>query len=266
MPSPVPAAFTNDSQLEIIVDKISIPSSTASLPRPRLRKLLQQSLSSCTSTIVSGRAGSGKTTLALDFVEQAKRAVAWYMVSAPDGALQIFFNYLISSIRAQRPTFGNYGLLALLQRDSTDLYPAKLAETFVFELERQPGLPLLIVIEDLHLVSDSPWLVPFLQRLLPLLPTDVHVLITSRTPPASLWRMRSKQTLSVLDEETLAFTRDEAIQLFGEYGLSSEQACIALDHSHGRAAGLSQLAARLYFAEVSMRRANPTDESGLARQ
>ena len=60
--------------------------------------------------------------------------------------------------------------------------------------------------------------------------------------------MRSKQTLSVIDEDTLAFTREEAIRLFAQYGLSREQACIAVDHSHGRAAGLSQLAATLQWA------------------
>jgi len=57
------------------------------------------------------------------------------------------------------------------------------------------GKPLPIVIEDLHLVCDTDWLVPFLDRLLPLAPREVHLLITSRTlPPAPLWRMRSKQT------------------------------------------------------------------------
>jgi hypothetical protein len=65
--------------------------------------------------------------------------------------------------------------------------------------------------------------------------------------------MRSKQTLSVIDEETLSFTRDEAITLFQRYGLTPEQATIALDHSNGRAAALSSLAATLHFAETSVR-------------
>lgn len=64
-------------------------------------------------------------------------------------------------------------------------------------------------------------------------------------PPAPLWRMRSKQTLSVIEEEALAFTREEAIELFGSYGLSSEQATIAIDHAHGRAAALTGFAATL---------------------
>jgi LuxR family maltose regulon positive regulatory protein len=127
-----------------------------------------------------------------------------------------------------------------------------LAEAFVHELERNPGPPLLVVIEDLHLVCDADWLVPFFRRLLPLLPSDVHMLITSRTmPPAPLWRMRSKQTLAVIDEDTLSFTRNEAVQLFESYKLTAEQASIAFDHSHGRAAALATLAATLQYAETA---------------
>ena len=47
--------------------------------------------------------------------------------------------------------------------------------------------------------------------------------------------MRSKQTLLVIDEDILAFTRDEAITLFWRCGLTPEQANIALDRSRGRA-------------------------------
>ncbi|MGH9961644.1 MAG: hypothetical protein ACREBC_31710, partial [Pyrinomonadaceae bacterium] len=121
-----------------------------------------------------------------------------------------------------------------------------LAEAFVYEFAEGENKPLLIVIEDLHLVCDSEWLVPFFRRMLPLLPSNVHMLITSRTmPPAPLWRMRSKQTLSVIAEEYLAFTRQEAIELFESYALSSEHATIALDHTHGRAAPLARFAAML---------------------
>ena len=79
-------------------------------------------------------------------------------------------------------------------------------------------------------------------------------------PPAPLWRMRSKQTLYVIDEETLSFTRDETIRLYEQYGLSLEQASIALDHSHGRAAALSSLAATLRFAERELMKEVPAQQ------
>jgi len=236
-------------KMELILEKIATPSPMACLPRPRLQAILEQSLSSCTSTILSARAGTGKTSLAIEFAENSGRAVAWYKVDAPDSELLIFFRYLIASISKQRPGFGGGALLPLLWSATPGRMPL-VAEAFVYELEREAGKPLLIVIEDLHLVCDVEWLVPFFSRLLPLLPSDVHLLITSRTmPPAPLWRLRSKQTLSVIDEETLCFTKEEAISLFESYDLSREQACIALDHSHGRAAALTSLAATLHELE-----------------
>ena len=172
--------------------------------------------------------------------------MAWYKIDAPDGDPAVFFNYLISSIQKCRPGFGVKSLSSLGDVTNVD-YMTWLADAFVYELaEREALSPLLIVIEDLHLVSDSDWLVPFFGRLLPLLPSNVHLLITSRnlpTPP--LWRLRSKQSLVVIDEATLAFTRPEAIALFESYGLTGDQACIALDHTHGRAGWLNEAAAFL---------------------
>jgi len=245
----------NDNQWKLVLEKITVPSPIDCMPRPRLHALLEQSVVSCSSTIITGRAGSGKTTLAIDFAEKARRRVAWYKVDAPESNLPIFFQYLISSIGFQRPAFGGYTLLPRLSEEPDSHQVPLLAEHFVFELERHSAAPLLIVIEDLHLVCDADWVVTFFRRLLPLLPSDVHMLITSRTiPPVPLWRMRSKQTLSVIDEDMLAFTRDEAITLFQRYGLTPEQANIALDHSRGRAATLSSLAATLHFAETAVRR------------
>jgi len=245
----------HDKEWKLVLEKITVPSPIACVPRPRLHALLEQSVLSCTSTIITGRAGSGKTTLSTDFAEKSGRNVAWYKVDAPESNLPIFFQYLISSIGFQRPGFGVYSLLPVLRAEPGRHQIPLLAELFVFELERHSAAPLLIVIEDLHLVCDADWVDMFFGRLLPLLPSDVHLLITSRTiPPAPLWRMRSKQTLSVIDEDILAFTRDEAIALFQRNGLTPEQANIALDRSRGRAAALSSLAATLHYAETARSR------------
>lgn len=237
--------------MELIAEKIAIPSQLRQFSRPRLLALLENSLQSCTSTIISGRAGTGKSTVALDFALTCGREVAWYKVDAPEGDLEIFFQYLIASIRKQRPGFGAR-LMPLIGTAGPD-QNSLLAEAFVYELVEGDGDPLLIVIEDLHLVCDSAWLVPFFKRLMPLLPSDVHMLITSRTmPPAPLWRMRSKQTLSVIEEETLAFTRQETIELFEKYRLSPEHASIALDHTHGRATALARFAASICHPNLNV--------------
>lgn len=238
--------------MQLILEKITLPPRTTHIPRPRLLGLLQESLATCASSIITGRAGTGKTTLAADFSNQCGRVTAWYKVDAPDGDLEVFFRYLIASIQQQRPKFGLENLRPLLRSQNTTDIPL-VAEAFVYELLESEQEPLLIVIEDLHLVYDAQWVVPFFRRLLPLLPADVHMVITSRTmPPAPLWRMRSKQSLCVIEESELAFSRHEAIDLFESHGLSREQASIALDHTHGRAAALNLCAEALRPAEDSV--------------
>jgi LuxR family maltose regulon positive regulatory protein len=228
--------------MHLIPSKMAPPEIPPSIRRERLLDVLEESLICCTSTIVSGRAGTGKTILAADFADSCGRRVAWYKVDAPDADCRTFFKYLVATVGAQQPGFGQGALASLPESLSAD--DASLAaEFFVHELLEQVSAPLLVVIEDLHLIYDSPWVVPFFRRLLPLLPPEAHMLITGRSlPPAPLWRMRSKQMLRVIDETALAFTPVEAIELFAQFGLSAEQARGALVETHGRAALLYEAA------------------------
>ena len=233
------------AKAELVLEKISRPPASPRITRPRLLTILDQSLSSCAATVISGRAGSGKTALAVDFSRNCGRRTSWYKVDAPECELRVFFQYLIASIQRRRPGFGKQTLYRSIAAFTPTEVPS-LAESFVYELAEGEDDPLLIVIEDLHLICDSDWLVPFFRRLLPLLPSDVHMLLTSRTMvPAPLWRMRSKQMLVVVDEESLAFNRAEARELFESYGLNNEQANIALDHTRGRAGALASFAASI---------------------
>ena len=228
--------------MQIILDKITTPPVEPRLSRVRLLNVLHGSVSNCTSTIINGRAGTGKTLLAADFAHRCGRRVSWYKVDATDGELSVFFKYLIESVRQWRPGFGRHALMTMVEVATLEDIPM-LAEAFVYELLEQKGEPLLIVVDDLHLVYDAEWVVPFFRRLLPLLPAEAHVLITGRSlPPAPLWRMRSKQTLCVIEEPTLSFTELETKRLFASYGLTESQAAAALKQTRGRAATLDAMA------------------------
>lgn len=231
--------------MQLILDKITTPAQLPRLSRQRLLKALQTSLASCTSTIINGRAGTGKTLLATDFALRCGRRVAWYKVDSSDTELSVFLQYLVESVRAYRPEFGRETLAQLVETASLEDIPL-LAEAFVYELLETGGNPMLIVLEDLHLIYDAEWVVPFFRRLLPLLPADAHMLITGRSlPPAPLWRMRSKQTLCVIEEQEIAFTAEETRKLFEDYGLSDSQAALAFKQTRGRAGMLDTMAALL---------------------
>jgi ATP/maltotriose-dependent transcriptional regulator MalT len=155
-------------------------------------------------------------------------------------------------VRQWRPDFGQQALLTMVETAALEDIPV-LAEAFVYELLEQKGESLLIVVDDLHLVYDAEWVVPFFRRLLPLLPAEAHMLITGRSlPPAPLWRMRSKQTLCVIEEPTLSFTELEAKRLFASYELTEAQASAALKQTRGRAATLDAMARVLSEAENAL--------------
>src|SRR5216684_1334777 len=227
---------------QLVLDKITIPATPPRASRARLIEVLRNNLNSCTATIINGRTGTGKTTLTANFARYAVRPVSWYKVDAADSDLRVFMEYLFESLSLQRPSIDPDLLLQLTHYPASDR-AALLAESLVFQLGDRNAEPLLVVIEDLHLVYDADWVVPFFYRLLSLLPADVHMLITCRSmPPAPLWRLRSKQMLRVMDEAELAFTVAEAVRLFESYDLGEEHARIAMHQTNGRASAIDAFA------------------------
>jgi len=63
-------------QEHFIHDKIAVPMTVPRISRAHLLKQLAENLCSANATILNGRAGSGKTMLALDFSRHVARAVA----------------------------------------------------------------------------------------------------------------------------------------------------------------------------------------------
>ena len=232
--------------MQVIHDKVTAPRQAPRVSRPRLLRMLGEGLHSCTSTIITGRAGTGKTMLAKDFARSCGRRAAWYTVEASDGELPIFFRYLVEGIGRQRPGFGRAVLSHFAGPPGFDDDIPSLAEAFLYELQECRGEPLLMVVDNLHLIYDAEWVVPFFRRLLPLLPPEVHMLIVGRgLPPTPMWRMRSKQTLCLVEEGALSFTPQEAADLFASYGLEGRDAHAALEQTQGRAAELDRLARRM---------------------
>ena len=248
--------------MKIITSKVTIPTETPRICRRGLLDTLWENLESCHATVINGRAGTGKTMLAADFARRHVGRAAWYKVDAPDMSLPVFIEYFVASVASVRPGFGRQTLECQAKSFVTgrtgrsggigsgaaggEFNIAALAEAFVYDLERQAE-PLVSVIDDLHLIYDAEWVIPFFHRLLPLLPAETHMLILGRgLPPAPMWRLRSKQRLFVINEHMLAFTEAEAEELFASYGLGAEEARMALERTGGRAAGLHAAAIRAF--------------------
>jgi len=239
--------------MKIITSKITIPAETPLVCRQGLLDTLRENLKSCPAAVINGRAGTGKTMLAVDFVRRHVGRAAWYKVDAPDMSLPVFLVYLVASVAQVRPGFGRQTLDCRARSSGAsgaevggEFNIAELVEAFVYDLERLAE-PLVLVIDDLHLIYDADWVIPFFHRLLPLLPAETHMLILIRgLLPAPMWRLRSKQQLFVITEQMLAFTQTETEELFSGYGLGAEEVRSALLRTGGRAAGLHAAAIRTF--------------------
>jgi LuxR family maltose regulon positive regulatory protein len=237
--------------MKIITSKIMIPTEVPRVCRQGLLDTLRENLKYYQTTVITGRAGAGKTMLAVDFIRRHEGGAAWYKVDAPDMSLPVFLEYLVASVARVRPGFGCQTLDCLTRafrsggtgaRSESDI--TALAEAYVYDLERQAE-PMILVIDDLHLIYDADWIAPFFHRMLLLLPVETHMLIVGRgLPPPPMWRLLSKQRLFVITEQMLAFTLTEAEELFSGYEMSAEEARLALKQTGGRAAALHALAIR----------------------
>lgn len=234
--------------MQLIWEKFAQPEFTTLMRRPRLLRELQSNLTRYAATVLSGRAGTGKTWLAADFANSCPYRSAWYKVDASDSNLPVFLEYLAATVLPS--SLVTKQLLqeccCAVETAATPANYAVCAEVMahIAEVAQQP---LLIILDDLHLIYDAPWFGSFLSRLLPLLPRTTHLLLVGRgVPPAPLWRLRSKQSLGMIEETALAFTLEESKELLANLDLSEDETVAAWRQTHGRAALLTATPVRDY--------------------
>ena len=140
--------------MKLITSKITIPTETPLVCRQGLLDTLRENLESCHTTVINGRAGAGKTMLAVDFVRRHVGLAAWYKVDAPDISLPVFMEYLVASVASVRPGFGRQTLERLArshekgrEEGGGEFDVAGLAEAYVYDLERLAE-PLVLVIDN----------------------------------------------------------------------------------------------------------------------
>lgn len=236
----VPSKKKNET-VKILADKIIMPAVSAEIARPRLSTHLEKSLQNFSATLVTGRAGTGKTTFAADFARQNGYSAAWYKTDTTDADWKVFIGYLSESLRrykseSAKKTDENKQSVNAENLSVTESLAAQFA---AIETEK----PLLVVLDDLHSVYDADWFGEFFNALLSLPTPNVRVLLLARAAPSfPLWRLRSKQVLDVMDEKLMAFTLEETIELFQKYKLPQKAASLAHKYAYGRIAKLKEVA------------------------
>jgi len=225
------------SRVTILEEKLKIPLAEGLVSRPRLLELLDRSIEQYGATLISGRAGTGKTTLAAEYARQA-RGSSWYTIEPADLDWREFSaSFSASLFGTRRPPRAGDGFAA----DPAGI-SSYLAATFGKLAKRKRKTPKLIVLDNVHHLFDAPWFGEFFRQLIVSLDENARLLMLCRSkPPSPLWRLRSKQVLNVIEEDQLAFTPTETAELFQMLNctLDPDSAC---EEAFGRVGRLVEFA------------------------
>jgi LuxR family maltose regulon positive regulatory protein len=225
-------------EFPLLLDKLRVPETNRFLNRGRLNAIFERSIEQFPATLISGRAGAGKTALAANFVAK-RNNIGWYSLETTDQDWTVFSRYFSICL-------SQAGFTPAKPLGDEHLGPQNAIAKFLvrhFMNSHKDASGSLIVLDDVHQIFDAEWFGDFFKLLLYSLPPSAHLAMLCRSkPPSPLWRLRSKQVLNVIEEEHLAFTTEETAELFEIYGrpdIGPERARI---ESFGRASKLVALA------------------------
>jgi ATP/maltotriose-dependent transcriptional regulator MalT len=182
--------------------------------RPRLSERLSRGAESAL-TLVSAPAGFGKTTLLAEWLAVAAadgRSVAWLSLDQRDNNPALFWTYLVAALNTGAPAVGS-GALALLQPPQPPNEAGLVA--LLNDLDAISN-DVVLVLDDYHVI-DARDVQDGMAFLLEHLPSQIHLVIASRTdPPLPLARLRGRGELAEIRAADLRFTPSEAAAYLNE--------------------------------------------------
>lgn len=194
----------------LIAAKTRIPQAPPALvTRPRLLSALRAGLQR-KLVVVIAPAGFGKTTLVAEMAREVD-AAAWLALDSSDQDLAVFTHYLIAAVAQVRPGFGAELREWLAATPAPALQIEDCGAILLQELEATGPAPLVLFLDDFHVVSGSDSIIRLLDSVLRYLPLHVHLVLSTRVaPPLTNTRLVVQQQLSGLGTADLRFTVDEA--------------------------------------------------------
>jgi len=197
------------------------------VPRPRLTKSFTDRRP---LTIVSAPAGSGKTTLALEWLASNKSNVAWLSLDSDDNDPIRFINGFIAALQTT-------GLKLRASSGQRDI--KTIITDIINQFENKDSVTL--VLDDYHLITEAS-IHGTLEYLLDHIPASLQlVLVTRETPPLPLARLRARDQLCEFHLDELRFTAEETAQFLNQImglNLSAQQVQSISQHTQGWVAGL----------------------------
>jgi LuxR family maltose regulon positive regulatory protein len=219
------------------------PRSTRTLPRPRVSRILLQTLDYRLAILQAG-AGYGKTT-ALAELSQDMQPLVWYQVNQEDNDPLVFLSHLCHAFLQAYPYLHELPIQFLEAWSGTQgpLPWRWVTDQLINTLSLGISQPILFILDDAHLIIETSEVAQILDRLIGLAPSNLHVLLSGRPtitlPTLARWRAQG-EVLS-LDQMVLAFDYDEIAALYAKQyklALNSEEVESLLGYTEGWAIAL----------------------------
>jgi len=165
-------------------------------------------------TLLCAAPGYGKTTLAGQFVRSVDFPVAWLQLEESDRDASAFCEDLLTAFQFaikdwDPPSPSLVGLPAAAEK------PDSLGSALAGALDRTLADFTVLVIDDFHLIDDSPPIMDLMNAFLREIPPALHLLVISRHVPAlRITPLVASQQAAGFSEEHLRFTPSEVQELF----------------------------------------------------
>jgi LuxR family transcriptional regulator, maltose regulon positive regulatory protein len=204
--------FDSDLPPPIAEAKLAAPRLRANaVPRPRILDALD-GVQEAAVTLVAAPPGYGKTTVVRTWCAQREAAVAWVTLDATDNDSTRLWSYVATAADRVRNGLGRGALQRLMLPGGSMEFAVDELMNALATFDRE----LVIVLDDLHEVTDSECM-SSIDYALAHRPPSVHFVLITRTDPAlELAAFRAGGSLVELRTDSLAFTTDEARALLVE--------------------------------------------------
>jgi LuxR family maltose regulon positive regulatory protein len=207
------------SQDPVLLSKITEPRMPGwAVPRPRLDALIARGIRG-PLTVVTGPPGAGKTMAITSWAAASTEPhiLAWIALDEYDNRPQVFWSYVAAALRRAGLTVPRMGP-ASGKASVSHLFLLRLAAALASQ-----GQPVVIVIEDFHLLSDGETL-DGLSYVLRNAGPGLRLVISSRVQPLlPLHRYRLNGELTEIRAEDLAFSVAESGLLMTQLGVTLSQ-------------------------------------------
>lgn len=197
---------------------------------------------------IVGPAGSGKTSLGLEYSRAQSRTVAWLRLDEADSDPASFLHYLRLALQAGRVADEAWEPPQLLREHLPALQGY--LRLFLRSLSATVADDAVLVLDDAHKCQEAGYFRQFLEILSEELPSGVRCLVLSRSPPPeACTRLLAHGLMQVVNADRLSFSPVETEALLSGLGIEAERSAEIRDavfnYTHGWPAGIALVASWL---------------------